>query len=223
LRGYALSAPPMVLVLPAEAEVQAVPSGMQSSASESQETVFQSDGSGRSVTRTRHCKNGECSERVEVQRTPGASLTGGGSAAMDHPKGSLQRRAAFQEPLSRAVESMAREMRDAERSFGPSGLEGLMRDVFAASRGPSGGWAVRTPAGAAAGTQDNGSMESASSSTEVVVKDGKMVKRVRRCENGKCESSVTEGPAGGMEAAEGRSNTTASGEGASGGATPMPF
>mmetsp|Transcript_53166 Transcript_53166/g.167080 ORF Transcript_53166/g.167080 Transcript_53166/m.167080 type:complete len:342 (+) Transcript_53166:93-1118(+) len=247
LQGYALAAPPVVLLLPPEDAARfsrgalrtpgafaLLPEGAEAAeeandveplravASESHSTVFQSDGSGHAFTRTRHCKDGECEERVEAQQLPEPSPADAPEAAGLH-ESNLTRSAAPQEPLFQAVRSMAKEMWSAEQGFGRAGLEDMMRDMFASRQPSLGDVDAHAPAGNATGLGGGERAESISSSTEVVVRDGKMLKRTRRCTNGECTTSVTEGQLAGSEGGHGSNETDASSREVSGEMISMPL
>jgi len=192
----ALRGPRSFVMAPDEAEEADYAPPVRAGASASQETVFQSDGTGRSITRTKRCENGECMEQVEVHDAPqmddrSRAAFAGGRDASEYGMGS--RRAALQGSLSDAAQNMAGEMWKIQQSFGHSGLEDMMRDIFAASQNQFDGTEPRTPPANATDLKDGRKIESMSSSTEVVVKDGKVLKRAQLCKNGNCETNVTTG------------------------------
>lgn len=171
----------------------------------SEETVVRSDGRGHMERRTVRCKNGVCEEHDLVSSAP---------PALDARLGSGNTVAQADATVQEAMRRMAKEMLTVQASLGREGLERAVADLFRSLElAPGSAAAARkvaatTPALVASKTTavaaaapvarapvpqvaaPSVAAEKATVSTQTVVKDGKIVQRVQRCENGKCSTKV---------------------------------
>lgn len=209
MREYALRAPSVVLLLPAPEpvafEVPGVLSAMpldveavegvqpvRQLASESEETILSKDAEGHIVTRMKHCKNGNCMERTEMNSA--APISSERSTQGRVSAANLSKSAAFADVVRR----MANEMWGVEQSLGHSRLQGVFQEIFADRDMQPAGDVLRDLdhgqlANASALSDEMQQMQSVSSSIETIVKDGTMLRRERHCRNGQCVTKAFRG------------------------------
>lgn len=169
LEEAALHAPREMLILPMSTALR--DGGRPSINAESSEEEVMQDGSRRAMRKMRRCQNGVCEERMEVSDVP----TFGVEDELPTP---------FEaEPMAPLVQNLRGVMRHLaqESAFG----EELGRELpaeFEASR-----FAQGSTLPDAIG---NATSESRSVSTEMVVRNGRMVRRTTTCVNGKCTTQT---------------------------------